>query len=108
MPRKPQSLIFGHRKIKIKYIPHASAQKRKIMAEVDSDTNTMVIDKSLDHATTTNCILHEMFHVIASHYCWEVPASTEEMFCETGTNGLCDLLSQNPKLLEYLANSLKK
>ena len=106
--RKPTNLKFGHRLIKIKYISHELAQKRKIMAEVDSDTNVMEIDKSLDHATTLNCIIHEMFHIIASHYCWEVPASTEEMFCETATNGICDLISQNPKLVEYLANSLKK
>ena len=108
MPRKPTSLSFGHRKIKIKYIPHATAQKRKIMAEVDPDTNTMYIDKSLDHATTTNCILHEMMHIIADHYSWEIPANHEELVCETGINGICDLLSQNNKLLEYLANSLKK
>lgn len=106
--RKPTSLKFGHRLIKIKYISHASAQKRKIMAEVDPDANVMEIDKSLDHATTTNCILHEMMHIIADHYSWEVPANIEELVTETGINGICDLLSQNSKLLEYVANSLKK
>jgi len=106
--RKPTNLKFGHRLIKIKYISHELAQKRKIMAEVDPDANVMEIDKSLDHATTLNCIIHEMFHIIAGHYSWEVPANIEELFCETATNGVCDLLSQNPKLVEYLANSLKK
>jgi hypothetical protein len=108
MPRKPTSLSFGHRNIKIKYISHTTAQKRKIMAEVDPDTNTMYIDKSLDNPTTINCILHEMMHIIADHYSWEIPANHEELVCETGINGICDLLSQNNKLLEYLANSLKK
>lgn len=106
--RKPTKLTFGHRSIKIKYITHKEAEKRGILAEVDPDSNIMSIDKSLDHSTTINCILHEMMHIIADHYSWEVEANIEELVTETGVNGLCDLLSQNPKMLEYLANSLKK
>jgi len=106
--RKPKSLVFGHRTIKIKYISQKEADKRGIMAEVEPDTNTMVINKTLDHATTVNCILHEMMHIIADHYSWEIPSNHEELVCETGINGVCDLLSQNNKFLEYLANSLKK
>jgi hypothetical protein len=106
--RKPTSLVFGHRTIKIKYIPHSTASRLGFLAEIEPDKNTIRVDKSLDHPTTLNCIIHELIHLICDHYSIECSANVEELFAECGTNGLLDALSTNPKLLEYLANSLKK
>jgi len=106
--RKPTSLKFGHRTIKIKYIPHATASRLGLLAEIDTDKNTIRVDKSLDHSTTLNCIIHELIHLICDHYSIECSANIEELFAECGTNGLLDALSQNQQLLEYLANTLKK
>ena len=108
MPKKPVSITFGHRKLKIKYIPHTTASKEGFLAEIDSDKNIIRVDKSLDHPTTLNCIIHELMHLICSHYSIECSASTEELFAECGTNGLLDALAQNQHILDYLAFVLKK
>lgn len=106
--RKPTSLKFGHKNLKIKYIPHATASRLGFLAEIDTDTNIIRVDKSLDHATTLNCIIHELMHLICSHYSIECSANIEELFAECGTNGLLDALAQNQHILEYLAKVLKK
>ncbi len=106
--KKPTSIVFGHRKINIKYIPHKTASKLGFLAEIDAHKNLIRIDKSLDHQTTLNCIIHEMIHFICDHFSIECPANIEELFAECGTNGLLDALAQNQNLLEYLAKVLKK
>jgi hypothetical protein len=106
--KKPTQLKFGHRDFKIKYISKKEASKRKIYGEVDTSTNTITIDKSLDDKVNFNTIIHEVIHVIAEHYAWNLPAKSEELVCETTGNALSDVFNQNPKLIEYLAFAFKK
>ena len=106
--RKPKAIKFGHRDLKIKYITKKEASKRGIYGEVETSTNTILIDKSLDGKVTLNTIIHELIHVIAEHYHWNLPAKDEELVCETTGNALADLFNQNPKLVEYLAFVFKK
>jgi hypothetical protein len=106
--RKPKSVKFGHRDFTIKYITHKEASKRGIYGEVDTSLNQIVIDKTLDGKVTFNTLVHELIHVIAEHYAWNLPAKEEELVCETTGNALADLFNQNPKLVEYLAFVFKK
>ena len=106
--RKPTSFKFGHRRVKIKYISDKKANKLGIYGQIDPSKNEIQLDKTLKPTQLINTLLHESVHLIAEHYHWNLPAKEEEMVCETVINGICDLLSQNPKLLSYLAYSLKK
>lgn len=106
--RKPTSFKFGHRRVKIKYISDKKANKLGIYGQIDPSKNEIQLDKTLKPTQLINTLLHESVHLIADHYHWNLPAKEEEMVCETVINGICDLLSQNPKLLSYLAYSLKK
>lgn len=106
--RKPNSIRFGHLDVKIKYISSKKATKLGIYGQIDTTKNIIELDRSLKPAILINTIIHEIIHLIASHYSWNIPAKDEELVAETLTNGLCDLLSQNPKILEYLAFALKK
>tara|TARA_Y100001951_G_C11280291_1_gene264871 strand:- start:189 stop:515 length:327 start_codon:yes stop_codon:yes gene_type:complete len=106
--RKPTSFKFGHRRVKIKYISDKKANKLGIFGQIEPSKNEIVLDKTLKPTQLINTLLHESVHLIADHYHWNLPAKEEEMVSETVINGLCDLLSQNPKLLDYLAYSLKK
>ena len=106
--RKPTTVKFGHRDFKIKYISKKEAGKKGIYGQVDTSINTIIIDKTLDAKVTLNTIIHELIHVIAEHYAWNLPAKDEELVCETTGNALADLFNQNPKLVEYLAFVFKK
>jgi len=106
--RKPKSVKFGHRDFKIKYITHKEASKRGIYGEVDTSTNTIVVDKSLDNKVTFNTLIHELIHVIAEHYAWNIPAKDEELVCETVGNAVSDILNQNKNLVDYIAFTFKK
>jgi len=106
--KKPLALKFGHRDLIIKYISKKEADKLGIYGEVDTSTNTIIINNNLDNKITCNTIMHEMIHVISEHYHWNLPAEQEELICETTGNALADLFNENPKLLEYLAFSFKK
>jgi hypothetical protein len=106
--RKPTSFKFGHRRVKIKYISDKKATKLGIYGQIEPSKNEIVLDKTLKPTQLINTLLHESVHLIADHYHWNLPAKEEEMVSETVINGLCDLLAQNPKLLSYLAYSLKK
>ena len=106
--RKPTSFKFGHRRVKIKYISDKKANKLGIYGQIDPSKNEIQLDKTLKPTQLINTLLHESVHLIADHDHWNLPAKEEEMVSETVINGLCDLLAQNPKLLSYLAYSLKK
>ncbi len=105
---KPKIVRFGHRDFKIKYITHKQAQKKGIYGQVDTSTNIITVDDSLDNKLTCNTILHELIHVIAEHYHWNLSAKAEELICETTGNALSDVFNQNPDLINYLVKSFKK
>tara|TARA_R110000764_G_scaffold24766_2_gene59648 strand:+ start:248 stop:568 length:321 start_codon:yes stop_codon:yes gene_type:complete len=105
---KPKLIKFGHRDFKVIYISKKEASKRGIYGEVDTSTNIITVDKTLDDKVTFNTLVHELIHVIAEHHCWNLPAPQEELIAETVGNSLADLFNQNPKLIEYLAKAFKK
>jgi len=105
---KPKLIKFGHRDFKVIYISKKEASKRGIYGEVDTSTNIITVDKTLDDKVTFNTLVHELIHVIAEHYHWNLPAEQEELISETTGNALADLFNQNPKLIEYLAKAFKK
>jgi hypothetical protein len=105
---KPKTIKFGHRDFKIKYITRKQAGKRGIYGEVDTATNIITIDKSLDHKVTINTLVHEILHVVSEHYHWNIPAPQEELIAETVGNSISDVLNQNPNLVKYIAFAFKK
>ena len=52
---------------------------------------------------TFNTLIHELIHVIAEHYAWNIPAKDEELVCETVGNAVSDILNQNKNLVDYIA-----
>jgi len=104
----PNEIIFGSRLIKLDYIEHEVASKKKIFGEFESDKNIMTIDKSLDNIEMSNTLLHEIFHLIYDEYKIDLPAKAEEISCNSLANGICHVLYQNQNLLEFLYKSLKK
>jgi hypothetical protein len=101
-------IIFGSRIVKVSYIDEKIADKKKIFGEIDCDKNTLVIDKSLDKIQMCNTLIHEISHLIASEYSFELSGKAEELVCNSIGNGLCHILYQNQDLLEFLYKSLKK
>ena len=101
-------LFFGSRIIKLNYLDHEVADKKKIFGEFCSNKNILSIDKSLDPIEMSNTLIHEICHLIADHYKIELSAKAEEITCNSIANGLCDILYQNPELLDFLYKSLKK
>jgi hypothetical protein len=106
--KKPVKVKLGHREYKIKYITKKEANKREIYGEVDTTAQKIVIDNSLDKLNTANTILHEVVHILAHNFQWNLPAKTEELIVETGVNGIMDCFSENPEILKYIYNSFKK
>ena len=106
--KKPTEIKFGHRDFKIKYITRKEASKKGIYGEVCTATNTIIIDDSLDNKVTFNTLIHEILHVIAEHYHWNIPAPQEELIAETVGNSISDVLNQNPNLVKYIAFAFKK
>ena len=104
----PNEIVFGSRLIKLDLIDKETASKKKIFGEIDCDSNTLTLDKSLDNIQTINTLLHELCHMIHSEYLIELPAKAEELVCNSTANGLCHILYQNQNLLEFLYKSLKK
>ena len=45
---KPKLIKFGHRDFKVIYISKKEASKRGIYGEVDTSTNIITVDKTLD------------------------------------------------------------
>jgi hypothetical protein len=107
-PKKPDKVKLGHREYKIKYITNKEASKRQIYGEVDTNLQIIVVDQSLDKLNTSNTILHEVMHILAYNYQWNLPAKTEELIAETSVNGLMDCFAENPEILKYIYNSFKK
>jgi hypothetical protein len=103
-----KEIIFGSRIIKLNFIEKELASKKKIFGEMDCDSNTLTIDKSLDNIQTINTLLHELCHMIHSEYLIELPAKAEEVVCNSIANGICHTLYQNQDLLDFLYKSLKK
>ena len=104
----PNEIVFGSRLIKLDYIDHEVASKKKIFGEFDCDNNTLTIDKSLDNIQMTNTLLHELCHMIHDEYKLDLPLKAEEIVCNSIANGICHVLYQNQNLLEFLYKSLKK
>ena len=104
----PNEIVFGSRLVKLDYIEHEAASKKKIFGEFESDKNIMTIDKSLDNIEMSNTLLHEVFHLIHDEYKLDLPAKAEEITCNSMANGLCHILYQNQNLLDFLYKSLKR
>jgi len=104
----PNEIVFGSRLVKLDYIEHETASKKKIFGEFESDKNLMTIDKSLDNVEMSNTLLHEVFHLIHDEYKLDLPAKAEEITCNSMANGLCHILYQNQNLLDFLYKSLKR
>lgn len=104
----PNEIVFGSRLVKLDYIEHDIASKKKIFGEFESDQNLMTIDKSLSPIEMSNTLLHEIFHLLHDEYKIDAPAKAEEITCNSLANGICHVLYQNPELLEFLYKSLKK
>jgi hypothetical protein len=104
----PNEIVFGSRLVKLDYIEHEAASKKKIFGEFESDKNLMTIDKSLDNIEMSNTLLHEVFHLIHDEYKLDLPAKAEEITCNSMANGLCHILYQNQNLLDFLYKSLKR
>lgn len=101
-------IVFGSRTVKLNFIDKIEADKKKIFGEFHADKNEMVLDKSLDNIQLSNTIIHECNHLLCDEYKLELSAKAEELVCNSLANGLCHILYQNPKLLEFLYKSLKK
>ena len=101
-------IIFGSRIVNLNFIDKEQASKKKIFGEFDSDTNTLTLDKSLDHIQMSNTIIHEICHLIHDEYKLDLPLKAEEVVCNSIANGMCHVLYQNQDLLEFLYKSLKK
>jgi hypothetical protein len=104
----PNEIVFGSRLVKLDYIEHEAASKKKIFGEFESDKNLMTIDKTLDNVEMSNTLLHEVFHLIHDEYKLDLPAKAEEITCNSMANGLCHILYQNQNLLDFLYKSLKR
>jgi hypothetical protein len=104
----PNEIVFGSRLVKLDYIDHEAASKKKIFGEFESDKNLMTIDKTLDNVEMSNTLLHEVFHLIHDEYKLDLPAKAEEITCNSMANGLCHILYQNQNLLDFLYKSLKR
>jgi len=104
----PNEIVFGSRLVKLDYIEHDIASKKKIFGEFESDQNLMTIDKSLSPIEMSNTLLHEIFHLLHDEYKIDAPAKAEEITCNSLANGICHVLYQNQELLEFLYKSLKK
>ena len=104
----PNEIVFGSRLVKLDYIEHELAYKKKILGEFESDKNLITLDKSLDNIQMSNTLLHEIFHLLHDEYKIESPAKLEEITCNSLANGICHTLYQNQQLLEFLYKSLKK
>jgi len=104
----PNEIVFGSRLVKLDYIEHETASKKKIFGEFESDKNLMTIDKSLNNVEMSNTLLHEVFHLIHDEYKLDLPAKAEEITCNSMANGLCHILYQNQNLLDFLYKSLKR
>ena len=88
-------IIFGSRIVNLNFIDKEQASKKKIFGEFDSDTNTLTLDKSLDHIQMSNTIIHEICHLIHDEYKLDLPLKAEELVCNSLANGLCHILYQN-------------
>ena len=106
----PDTIRFGSRKIKIVKIPESEASKKKIFGEYCSTTETITIDQDLNLIQSSNTLLHELCHFIFDEYKLdeEIKKKDEEKICNSIANALCHLLHDNPQLLDYIYNSLKK
>jgi len=106
----PDVIRFGSKKIKIIKIPASVAEKRKILGEYCSNTETITIDQDLNLIQSSNTLIHELCHFIFDEYCLdeETKKKDEEKICNSMANALCHLLHDNPQLLDYIYNSLKK
>jgi hypothetical protein len=101
-------ITFGSRIINLNLIDKEQASKKKIFGEIDCDSNTLTLDKSLDSIQLSNTIVHELCHLIHDEYKIDLSAKAEELVCNSTANGLCHILYQNQDLLEFLYKSLKK
>jgi hypothetical protein len=101
-------ITFGSRIINLNLIDKEQASKKKIFGEIDCDSNTLTLDKSLDNIQMANTIIHEVCHLIHDEYKLDLSAKAEELVCNSTANGLCHILYQNQNLLEFLYKSLKK
>jgi len=104
----PNNIVFGSRLVKLEYIEKSEAQKKKIFGEFCPDKNQITLDKSLCDIEMTNTILHEVFHLLHDEYKIDLPAKAEEIVCNSLGSGICHVLYQNPKLLDFIYKSLKR
>ena len=79
-------LFFGSRIIKLNYLDHEVADKKKIFGEFCSNKNILSIYKSLDPIEMSNTLIHEICHLIADHYKIELSAKAEEITCNSIAN----------------------
>ena len=104
----PSKIKFGSKTIIIELIDKEIAEKKKIYGEYNHKTKTILVDKTLDHSETIDTTIHEIFHALLDFYYVDLRAKDEEIACSVLSSGLCNILHQNPELLDFLYKSLKK
>ena len=100
----PEQITVGWRTYKI--VSLDSAGKAEYAGQADITTGEIRLNPSLDPEILTNTVLHETIHAIAQ--VWLESKQVPESTTSSLASGLQTVWRDNPKLIEWLNNNIKK
>lgn len=100
-----KSLKIGHLKYTVKL---SSDISEEYWGKCNYDRQELMISNTIGNAFTAENVLHEAFHASWRVMNQKAPEEKLEEYCvRFASKAMCMLLSQNPKLIDYLKEGLK-
>ena len=101
-----KKLKIGYLTYKVKLTPDISETH---WGKCNTQNQTLMISHELSKEFTAENVLHEALHASWKNMNQQAPTDTEELdeYCvRFASKAMCLLLSQNPKLIDYLKENL--
>jgi hypothetical protein len=95
----------GHRDFAIEPFPTGFGER--LFGETDYNTLTIRVHQDLAPSVRSSTLLHEILHVIYDEY-GLAKDDTKERVVTMMSNGLCQVLRDNPDVVSFILGGLKK
>jgi hypothetical protein len=96
---------IGYRDFKIKPFPQGFGER--LDGETDFSNLTIMFHESLDPSVKSSTLLHEILHVVFDEFAL-AKDDCEERVVSAFTNGLCQVIRDNPDVLAFIIGGLRK
>ena len=104
LPKPPKKIRVGYKTYKVERIESFGTSGQ--LGKCNPHTSTIQYKETESPVENANTVLHETLHAIFYVYGMKEHDLMEEYVVNTLTNGLINVLQENPKLLTFIEESI--